>query len=138
MTTGGPLERDTHMPGTLTATRPRAAQSGAVTTSGGDRIEGQEFRDRREKLSLTRELLAAFARVSVSTLRTYELGSTRPRPDEYERLIDVLDTLEDGRPVSAVLTRTRTGRVIVAPGGLKDPDAADKILDEIVNQDGQG
>lgn len=125
------------MPGTLTATRPRPVQYGDVTTSGGDRIEGQEFRDRREKLSLTRELLAAFARVSVSTLRTYELGSTRPRPDEYERLIDVLDTLEDGRPVAAVLTRTRTGRVIVAPGGLKDPDAADKILDEIVNQDGQ-
>ena len=66
------------------------------TTAPQVKLEG--IRARRERINVTRERLAALSEVSVSWLQLLEGGFTPTNSPSRDRVLRVLDALEDSPP----------------------------------------
>ena len=106
-----------------------------MSTDGGDRVSGAQFRQRREQLKVTREEMAAFSGVSLRALVNFEAAQAQPTDETYWRLVDTLTTLEAGGAVTATMRRHPTRGGVIVAHELTDPDEANRALDDIRDTD---
>ena len=77
------------------ATRTEGSTLVGMTDPGGTDVSGDEIRQRRTRLGLSKARLADRAEVSVDTLRDWENGATNPHDTTKARILRVLDDLDE-------------------------------------------